>query len=108
MITECYIKMSEALATQVLFVAERASEIICEIVKENADDDGYLWLKSIDNLWIKDDKERVVYIYADKHQVFIGVQDESCEDEDETHECFLSDLNPFDKIEIADYLAERF
>ena len=116
MTTEDYLKLSKALATQVFFVADRASEIIREIVKENADNKGYLYIGNHGDLWNQDCKSQVIYIYADKYQVFIGAQAErydECYDDDEDEpyeccECNLSDLNPFDRIEIADFLTEHF
>lgn len=110
MTKEDYIQMSKALSTQVFFVADRATEIIREIVRKNADKEGYLNIEDYEDLWIQEDKSRVVYIYADNVDTFIGVQmeDDYFKDNDETQECFLFDLNPWDRIELADYLAKHF
>lgn len=114
MTKEDYLKLSKALATQVFLVTDRASEIIREIVKENADKDGYIDKELLyvnpdnpDWIWMQNN-DRVVYLCINNcQQIFIGIQNDSC-DEGDTLEYFLSDLNPLDRIEIADYLVEHF
>lgn len=107
MTSEDYIKLSEALQVQVSFVADRATEIIREIVEENADDDEYLWLGAVDYLWIRNRTMRIMYLSINGcGQIFYGTPNDC--DKDELLEGFLSDLNHWDKIEIADYLVEHF
>lgn len=109
-----YIKLSEALSIYLFFVSDRANEIIHDLVAENADKDGYVLKKSLygdtddpDYIWVRENNTRVAYLCKSGSQIFVGIQDDSCW-EDEAFDINLSDLNPLDKIVIADYMAQRF
>ena len=109
-----YIKISEALSTQMFFVADRATEIIRGIVEEESDTNGYILKEKLygdtddpDYIWVQDNSNRVVYLCKSGSQIFVGIQDDSC-CEDETLEGRLDELNPLDRIQIADYLTRRF
>lgn len=109
---EDYIKISEALSTQIFFVADRATEIIEKIFKK-VNRAGYITYQALygntadPDYILVNNSDRVVSLSLCDRQIFVGIQNDSCF-EDETLECQLWELNPLDRIEIADYLAQRF
>lgn len=105
MTNEIYIKRSEDFKCMMFEVANEAYGIIEDIVKEKGNLDYHDLFGETDNCIYLDNDLTVNNMWVDEcEEIWIMV-------EDNYGECFrknLDDLNPLERIDVADYLVKRF